>query len=129
MVQLFVHLHDGDACLSIARKNGVRNRRRPSVPRQQRSMDIDHSVARNRQHRHGDDLPVRDDNHHVRQKVPQSLDGLGIANAFGLEHLHTKLLRSYFDRRSRQSQASTRGPIRLRDHQLDFEPGLLQRFE
>jgi hypothetical protein len=127
VVELLIHLHDGDACLLIAPKDGARYGRRPSMPRQQRSVHIHDPVARDRQHRRWDDLPVSDDNHHIRRELPQSFDDLRIAYALWLEDLKAQLLSGHLDRRRRQLQAPARGTIRLRHDQLDLVPGFMQR--
>ena len=68
MVELFIHAHDRDACLGIARKDRMRDGRSAAMTRQQRSVHVDRSESRDRQHRRRDDLSISDDDQQVRSQ-------------------------------------------------------------
>jgi len=118
----------GGACLAIAGENRVGDGRRPSMPRQQRGMNIQRTEPRYRQHRGGDDLPIRDHDEQVRRYAAQLVSDLGRFDPFRLDDLESPGIGRHLHRRWSRLHAMT-GSRRLRDHQLDLVAGFVQRLK
>ena len=65
-VEACVDLHGGEAGAGLAIRDRPVDGRRAAIFRQQRAVQVDPAEARNRDKPGGDDLPVGDDDDHVR---------------------------------------------------------------
>ena len=84
-VQRHRHADDGDAGLRFAAEDGPGDRRRPTVFRQQRAVDVDAALRRHGQHVARQDLAVGGDDEQVGPPFAELGDPFRRVNALGLE--------------------------------------------
>ena len=107
------HAHDRDARRELAVDDRAVNRRRATVARQHRRVDVDQAEPRRRQDRVGEDLSVRGDDAEVRAQRGEAVEKRLILQAFRLQHGKAGGERARLHRRVRHPVAAAARAIRL----------------
>ena len=96
-VELFTHVHHGDACLAIARRDCRLNWRRPTPARQKRCVQIQTSQTWTFERFTWEDLAVGHDDDDVRLQSANLFDRLPISDARRLQNLYRRSCDRFFD--------------------------------
>ena len=119
-IQPFIHLHDGDTGLGIARQDRSLHWRRAAPARQQRSVDIEAAVTRYLQHRLRQNQPISRHHHHVGiQRGNFTLHPCGFQGS-RLQYQQIVLQGKLLHRAGGQLHAAPGGTIRLGQHRDDL---------
>src|ERR671911_635392 len=71
-VETFLHLHDRDASLSVAGEDRLLNWCRPTMPRQEGSMHVDHAPGRRVEHVGPENVTIRHHDAQIGLEAPQA---------------------------------------------------------
>ena len=82
------HLDDRHAGLRLAVEDGVGDRGRAAVLRQQRGVDVDRAARRHREHVLREDLPVGRDDEQIGPQLAELRQPFGRVDALGLDDRH-----------------------------------------
>ena len=105
-VQAFFHAHDAHACFLVARQQRALHRCSPAPARQQRRVHVQAAMARNIQHRLGQNSPVCGNANDLGFKCGQFRLRLFGAQRAGREHRKTQALGRTLHRRRLQLLAA-----------------------
>ena len=133
-VEAGVHLHDGDAGDVVAGFDRALDRRCAAPARQQRGVNVQAAVTRQREQPRRQDQPVGgDDDHLGRGGTEQRLGGAGVVGELAVEAQAARLRdrdpvreRERLHRRGQQLHAAPGGPVGLGQDERDLEPGRVQ---
>jgi hypothetical protein len=115
-VHLFAHRHDAHARTGVTRHDGVRDRRRPAVPRQQRRMNVDAAARRQVEDRSRQDAAVSRDHDEIgRQRAQRALERR-VAHPLGLQDREATRDRERLHRWRLDDEPASARPIGLADH-------------
>ena len=136
-VEAGIHLHDGDAGAGVAGLDGAVDRCCAAPARQQRAVDVDAALRRQRQQPGRQDEAVGGHHQRLRRRLLQrSLRGAGIvgelavqAQAARLRQRQAMVQRPLLDRRSLQLEAAAGRAVGLGQHQRQLVAGLVQRLQ
>src|SRR5439155_25812635 len=104
-------------------EDGPLNRRRASIFRQERSMDIEASKDGQVQNLPRQDLAVSNHDNEVGLKLRQLIDEGRVEGAVWLENREIRLFWQHFHQRRLPCQMASFGPVGLRDDRRDVDGG------
>ncbi len=125
-VEPCVHLHDRYAGLAVARKESALDRRGTAPAWQQRRVDVDRTLAADREHCRRQQQSVGDNDDRIAARGLQLGDDGVVAQALRLQHLQVALQRQGLDRARTRAQAAAGRTVGLREHQDDAVAGVQQ---
>ena len=121
-IPAFVQFHDRDSGLRFAVEQGPDDRGGAAVFGQQRGVDVQAAVFRERQHGRGEQLAVSGHDEDGGRQLTEPAQQLLIFSQFvGLPDRETVPQRLLFDRRRPDLESSSLGPVGLADDSQHFD--------
>ncbi len=128
-IHALVHPHDRHAGPRLALNDGPVERRRSTVFREQRRVDIDAAQRREIEHLPRQELSEGGHGNQVRRQIPKGLQKGWVPHALRLEKKQPLRFRKGLHRRGRRLLASPPGPVRLGHHADDRIPVSDENFQ